>query len=247
MEESCQQIARWQAVTLKAAPTKTFFENLQSPAPNIETADITLEPPHPKLLDLFRGEPTRLHSLRLSGLSIPWRTGMLSGLRCLEIRKATQGPQLSDLIAALGASPRLESLKLAELGDVGGSEAAVVLLPALQTLHLAGLSATSASAILSHITAPCSYSFLLNCVVHGPLPPSLFHSIAPFFQAVSPPLEPISLLLGSEDPQVLEFRVDEKQGHRFWRNPRFHVVVEGASPTIMLNAMIDSLGPPWGR
>lgn len=79
--EVCSYLARWRTAEL-IVEAETNLHPLETPAPMLETLSLEREgvlPPYS--CNLFRGEAPRLQSLELSRVSIPWRSGTLTGCR----------------------------------------------------------------------------------------------------------------------------------------------------------------------
>ncbi|KAG8946833.1 hypothetical protein FRC04_011380 [Tulasnella sp. 424] len=101
----------------------------------------------------------RLVSLNVHRCSLNWHS--VAGLRSLEINQNTGGPDLSELITVLRASPNLEELKVernwpmtAAIGPESLQSLPPISLPKLQMMHCYNLPIVPLSILLDQIEAP---------------------------------------------------------------------------------------------
>lgn len=243
IETACDHIERWQSVVLGIPPTKLLLDRLQAPAPKLHWIDIAISPAYPRVINLFSGQTRSLRNLRISGLSIPWNSGMLSGLRSLVIRRPLHGPPLSELTQILLKNPRLGTLILEDIGAIeqdATSNLKPVPLPTLHTLQMIGKLVAPINALLSRLQAPCVNSFVLKCSLQTLQPSRFVETITRFL-----PAAPATTVYIKLEFTRLEFEVsfaDTRRGGLYaWPGRTFKVVIEEVSASPMLDALVDML------
>lgn len=167
-ETLCRHIHRWQSAKVTLLDYDVdLVQLLDSPAPLLETVDIGVYPGEDDtargFVNLFNGHATRLHSLRLTAVAIPWRSNILSGLSTLVVQSVNHlVPSVTETVHILLACPGLRVLGLENMeiaADLAPHQLPFAHLSALEVLNLTSLTAPVAHQLLSHIDATPRHSF----------------------------------------------------------------------------------------
>ena len=105
-EELQFRVFRIRHLLISANPQRLrkTLEGLVSPAPTLKCLSLSSEGKWPRVAiteTLFGGTTPRLSSLELSKCDISWKSSLLKGLRCLEIRSPSTRPSLTVWLGAL--------------------------------------------------------------------------------------------------------------------------------------------------
>ncbi|KAG8983447.1 hypothetical protein FRB94_008425 [Tulasnella sp. JGI-2019a] len=116
---------------------------------------------------LFTSKPIRLRHISLSVCSIPWDSGLFSGLKTLELHKLVkEGPSFDQFISFLHASPGLVRISLEELELQGNTlldHAEIVTLQSLETFEMENITCHVAEHLLTILRVPkCGKFHLIN-------------------------------------------------------------------------------------
>jgi hypothetical protein len=153
------------------------LEGLVSPAPTLESLSLSGERKQPRTVvpaTLFGGMRPRLSSLELSKCDISWKSSLLKGLRCLEMRSpsADMRPSLSVWLDALAEMQQLKMLTLHSASPIAPrvpfDVSRTVTLPLLTHLDISSSSKYCALA-LAHFDLPSLTSLCLKAIIHFPL------------------------------------------------------------------------------
>ncbi|KAG8902408.1 hypothetical protein FRC01_009580, partial [Tulasnella sp. 417] len=166
------EIIRWQSVDIGVEGPHSIVRGLESPAPILEEFNIYIELPWADGgVNLFRGEAARLRQLRVSGLPLTWpqNQGLFQNLTDLEMGRIWEnGPTLTELLNAIHASPKLQTLTLRDIVFSSNSlmtNPRPAPLRSLQNLSITSFSYLHTQSILSSIDAPGLKTLMV--VPHG--------------------------------------------------------------------------------
>ncbi|KAG8940563.1 hypothetical protein FRC04_005201 [Tulasnella sp. 424] len=167
---------RWCAIAFKGVVSNTVKEQLQVPTPNLtELQVINYGLPQFPSITLNLSEGKKFHHVVLSGVTIPWDSSRLLGLRSLQLCKVTHNsPSLSQLHTVLVSSPELWYLRLSELTEPSDDAASILgppptlFLPELSALVLYMIPEHFMVHLLTHIQAP-----VCSCIVAANIPFSI--------------------------------------------------------------------------
>lgn len=119
------------------------------------------------VVNLFSGEAPRLRTLGLNGFAIYWSSGMLSGLRTLNLRNIRiRSPTVPELLLILKASPKLSTLTLRHIRfqpNILLANLPEVPLTRLTTLEMAWIPRMDLETLLNSIKAPHCPSLSVAC------------------------------------------------------------------------------------
>lgn len=140
--------------------------------------------------DLFGGVAPRLRYLSLSGVYIPWNSGLLRNLRTLSLfyRQVQRGPSTHDITLVLANAPTLVDIYLHYNSSGYGSipsDLTPLNLPSLETLHFV-LDWPTLTHLTKRIRIPNCLRFVCGSYDMRPITQSIFSSntdhIAPIIQ-----------------------------------------------------------------
>ncbi|KAG8895139.1 hypothetical protein FRB99_000739 [Tulasnella sp. 403] len=182
----CNHIHRWKVaeLTLQQWFTEDLGERLKSaPAPQLRK--LTIRTPNGELRhldhELFHAETESLQELDIAGVSLPWTSTLLHGLRILRLAgmQPIEEPSTSRFLAVVQQCPDLEELCIRDLkinqsddSELPGQD---VILARLRSLELSWIKPpTSAISILTHISSPRYDRLILLSSFSEPAPTDIF-------------------------------------------------------------------------
>lgn len=188
---ACKQLERWRSADLSLRLEGPLLQLLTAPAPIVEDVKITanLHAAKEYFVDLFGGQADRLRSLELHRVTIPWTSGILSGLRVLKLDDISHlPPTAGDLLAILAASPQLSTLTLSSIEcshTLPSTDVPIVNLPLLLTLTLMSFPSLVINYLLTHIHSPPSRNLILQHNFDaGNVDSSFYHPMTPFVPVI---------------------------------------------------------------
>ncbi|KAG9033146.1 hypothetical protein FRB95_000488 [Tulasnella sp. JGI-2019a] len=145
---------RWDSleITVTQGGSWVNFDGIRSPS----LGELRLSVPGPRL-DISKHNFPNLFALTLMGTSLrDWDSGLLSGLRYLELRTLDNPPSSQQLLNMLATSPRLQHLQISNLDPHFDSESIrrpLISLPDLRSIKFRDLPATVVDVILRNLHA----------------------------------------------------------------------------------------------
>ncbi|KIO32006.1 hypothetical protein M407DRAFT_19031 [Tulasnella calospora MUT 4182] len=223
------EIIRWQTVDVGVEKRHSIIRGLESPAPILEEFNFHLELPWTDgPVDLFRGEAPRLRQLRLSGLPLAWPQNqeLFQNLTDLDMNRIWEhGPTLAELLNAIHASPRLQTLTLR---DVVFSPNSVMTYPrpmvlkSLKKMSITVFSYLHSQIILSSIHAPALKTLIVvpNGLSASNDPYSFvdisIHHFATSIQACLNDARHLEIVLNLNSIDLRTVTDDPDSGSHFW-------------------------------
>lgn len=158
-EVACSQVHRWKFARISIGEHRPKY--LTVPAPLLEEVEVRgLEG---STIDLFGGQAPRLKRIDLTAVSIPWSSGLFSGLEVLSLWMLR--PAVDEIISILAASPSLQALKLihCNIEPPAHDFHRSVRLSQLQQIIWCGMDSRVVGVLLDNIRSPPFQDLLIDC------------------------------------------------------------------------------------